>query len=89
MKHSFKQTCLDPDGEGRVFIFCGQRHSMTELSEAVRALVDSEMEKQPGKDFLTNTFKALRGSEEIAHSRNNSDHMLYRLAQRHENELKG
>ena len=82
----FKQRDLE-SSEGEVFTFCGKPYTIDALSEPVRALVKAEIENHPERAFLSNVYRALRGSDEILRSRGFADQALYCVASRRELDL--
>ena len=79
----FKQTDLETR-EGEVFTFCGKVYTIDALSAPVRELVKDEMARHPDREFLSNAFHALRGSDEILTSHGFADQALYCAASRRE-----
>jgi len=79
----FKQKDLE-DCDGEVFTFCGNAYTIDALSAPVRELVKDEMARHPDREFLSNAFRALRGSDQIRTSRGFADQALYSVASRQE-----
>ena len=82
----FKQRHLE-SSEGEVFTFCGKPYTIDALSEPVRVLVKREIENHPERAFLSNAYRALRGSDEILRSRGFADQALFCVASRREQDL--
>ena len=86
IRTGFKQRNLE-SSEGEVFTFCGNLYTMDALSEPVRGLVKREIANHPKRAFLSNAYRALRGSDEILRSRGFADQALYCVASRRELDL--